>query len=79
MALVRDGDMIEIDVEARLINLDISDAELRQRKSKWVAPSANTERGYVRLYIDHVNQADQGCDLDFLIGGSGAPIPRESH
>ena len=79
LALVEDGDMIEINVEARSIHLDISDAELLLRKSKWEAPAIEPDRGYVRLYIDHVNQADQGCDLDFLVGGSGAPIPRESH
>ena len=79
LALVEDGDMIEIDVKARSIHLDISDAELVLRKSKWEAPAIESDRGYVRLYIDHVNQADQGCDLDFLVGGSGAPIPRESH
>ena len=79
LALVEDGDMIELDVEARSIHLDISDTELSQRKSKWKAPAIESDRGYVRLYIDHVNQADHGCDLDFLVGGSGAPIPRESH
>ena len=79
LALVQDGDMIEINVETRSIHLDIPDSELHRRKSKWVAPAVNSKRGYVRLYIDHVNQADQGCDLDFLVGGSGAPIPRENH
>ena len=79
LALVQNGDIIEINVETRSIHLDVSDTELDQRKSKWVAPAINSERGYVRLYIEHVNQADQGCDLDFLVGGSGAAVPRESH
>ena len=57
----------------------MSDAELEKRRREWKAPPAHDVRGYVRLYCDHVNQADKGVDMDFLVGGSGASIPRESH
>jgi dihydroxy-acid dehydratase len=78
LALVEDGDMIELDVEARRLHLDVPDAELARRRARWTAP-APPERGYWRMYNDHVMQADTGCDFDFLVGGSGAPVPRESH
>jgi dihydroxy-acid dehydratase len=78
LALVRDGDMIELDVPARRLHLAVSPAELERRKAQWVAP-ASPARGYARLYVDHVQQAHLGADLDFLVGGSGAPVPRESH
>ena len=79
LALVQDGDMIEIDVPKRKLHLDVSDAELEQRRKKWRAPKPMADRGYVKLYIDHVNQADEGADLEFLVGGSGTPLLRESH
>ena len=79
LALVQNGDMIELDVEARRLHLDVSDAELERRRAAWQPPPVPTERGYARLYIEHVLQADRGADLDFLVGNSGAPIPRESH
>jgi len=79
LALVKNGDMIELDVERRRLHLDVSEAELAQRRSQWKAPPPHDARGYLRLYCEHVNQADKGCDLDFLVGGSGAPVPRESH
>ncbi len=78
LALVKDGDMIELDVAGRRLHLDVSDAELEARKAAWTAPSG-PDRGYAQLYHEHVLQADAGCDFDFLVGGSGAPIPRESH
>ncbi|SNS77720.1 dihydroxyacid dehydratase [Noviherbaspirillum humi] len=78
LALVRDGDMIELDVETRRLNLEVSDEELQRRKAEWVPPP-KPERGYARLYCDHVLGADLGADLDFLVGSSGAPVPRESH
>lgn len=78
LALVEDGDMIELDVDERRLHLDVPDAELARRRAKWTAP-APPERGYWRMYNDHVMQADTGCDFDFLVGGSGAPVPRESH
>ena len=78
LALVRDGDMIELDVAARRLHLDVSDAELADRRSAWQAPPAPT-RGYAQLYVQHVQQAHLGADLDFLVGASGAAVPRESH
>ena len=56
-----------------------SDAELKKRKARWKAPKPALERGYWRLYHDHVLQADQGADLDFLVGKSGAFVPRDNH
>jgi dihydroxy-acid dehydratase len=79
LALVQDGDMIELDVEARRLHLDVPDAELMRRKAAWQPAPTPYDRGYARLYIDHVMQAHQGADLDFLVGKSGAPIARESH
>lgn len=78
LALVRSGDMIQLDVGERSLHLEVSDEELQQRKAAWVAPPI-PERGYARLYVDHVQQAHLGADLDFLVGRSGAPVPRESH
>jgi dihydroxy-acid dehydratase len=75
---VKTGDMIELDVAARRLHLEVSDEELARRRAEWQAPDL-PERGYYRLYVEHVLQADQGADLDFLVGSSGAPVPRESH
>jgi len=79
LALVRNGDMIEIDVANRKIHLDVSDAELAKRKGAWKPLPAHADRGWVKLYCDTVLQADRGVDLDFLVGGSGAKVGRESH
>ena len=79
LALVRDGDMIELDVAGRTLTLDVSEQDLAARKAAWSPPDHGHDRGYARLYTEHVMQADQGCDLDFLVGASGAPVPRESH
>ena len=79
LALVENGDMIELDVENRKLHLDVSDEELVKRKKAWVAPEPMAKRGYVKLYIDHVEQADKGADLDFLVGGSGSKVERDSH
>ncbi|MBZ0251056.1 MAG: dihydroxy-acid dehydratase [Burkholderiales bacterium] len=79
LALVQTGDTIELDVAKRKLVLHVSDAELAKRRAKWKAPKPHTERGWVRLYCDTVQQADQGVDLDFLVGGSGAPVGRPSH
>ncbi len=79
LSLIENGDIIEIDVTKRSIHVDISAEELEARKAHWVQPDAGPERGYVHLYVKHVNQADTGCDLDFLVGKSGAAVPRESH
>jgi len=79
LALVRDGDMIELDVASRRLHLDVADDELARRRQAWRPRAPASERGYVRLYIDHVLQADEGVDLDFLRGGSGSEVPRHSH
>ena len=78
LALIRDGDMIELDVAKRRLHLDVSDAELARRRAGW-KPAGPPEGGYQRLYVETVMQADKGCDLDFLVGSRGAGIPRESH
>ena len=81
LGLVQTGDFIELDVEARTLNIDITDAELAARKpnTATVDGFAKSARGWQKLYIDHVMQADTGCDLDFLVGSSGEFIARESH
>ncbi len=79
LALVRDGDMIELDVERRRVHLDVSDAELARRRAEWKGPPKHLDRGYNRLYVEHVLQADQGADFDFLVGKSGAFVPRDNH
>ncbi len=79
LALVQNGDMIELDVPKRKIHLDVSDEELEKRKLKWVAPKIAADRGYVNLYVKHVMQADKGADLDFLRGNSGSIVTRDSH
>lgn len=78
LALVHSGDMITLDVPDRLIRLDVDDTTLSQRRTQWTAPSA-PQRGWAKLYVDHVLQAHEGADLDFLVGCSGAPVPRDSH
>ncbi|HMB74766.1 MAG TPA: IlvD/Edd family dehydratase [Kiloniellaceae bacterium] len=78
LALVRTGDRIALDSEKGTLTLEVSAEELERRRAAWQAP-AGAARGYAKLYRDHVLQADKGCDLDFLTGGSGAEVPRESH
>lgn len=78
LAVVRSGDMIELDVENRRLHLEVSDEELRQRLEQWQAPVAPTS-GYAMLYHQHVQGADTGADFDFLQGCRGAEVPRESH
>ncbi|MBT2117171.1 dihydroxy-acid dehydratase [Dyella sp. LX-66] len=78
LALVRDGDFIELDVPGRRLHLDLSDDELAQRRAAWKAPPA-PERGWTKLYVDHVQQAHLGADLDILVGGSGSDVAGDSH
>jgi L-arabonate dehydrase len=78
LAIVREGDMIELDVPGRRLSLLIQDQEIRRRLADW-KPPALPAGGYKRLYVEHVMQADKGCDLDFLVGSRGAEVPRESH
>ncbi len=68
LALVRDGDTIALDLEARTLDLCVADAELARRRAEWTAPARAATRGYTRLYQDHVQQAHEGCDFDFLQG-----------
>jgi dihydroxy-acid dehydratase len=79
LALVKDGDVIQLDVPGRKLHLEVSDEELARRRAQWKAPKPPMESGYQKLYVDHVLQADKGADLDFLVGGRGAAIPPESH
>jgi L-arabonate dehydrase len=79
LALVRDGDMIELDVPRRRLHLHVSDDELAARRSAWQAPPPPLASGYWKLYVDHVLQADEGADLDFLVGCRGAFVPRDNH
>ena len=74
LALIKTGDMISIDIEARRIQVELSDAELAARKAAWVAPEPRYERGYGYMYSKHIQQANEGCDFDFLRTDYGAPV-----
>jgi dihydroxy-acid dehydratase len=75
LGLLRSGDLIELDVEKGLLRADLTDAELAARRQGWEPAQAAPERGYERLFVEHVMQADQGIDFDFLAGGSGPEAP----
>ena len=75
LALVRTGDFIEVDVEARSLQLCVSEAELAERRAAWVAPKSPFSRGFTRIYQAHVTQAHEGCDLDVLQGPDDTPEP----
>ena len=75
LALVQTGDMIALDIEARTLNVEISDEEFARRRAAWKPPPRVYERGYTRLYIEHATQAHQGCDFDFLMGNTATPEP----
>jgi len=79
LAAVRDGDFIELDVQQRRLHLDIGDDALARRMREWKRPPPPLGSGYWKLYVEHVLQADQGCDLDFLVGRRGAFVPRDNH
>jgi dihydroxy-acid dehydratase len=79
LALVNEGDWIELDVEARRLNLEVDDRELERRRAAWVAPEPAFKSGYQALYVQHVMQASEGADFDFLLGCRGHGVPRESH
>jgi dihydroxy-acid dehydratase len=79
LALVKNGDFIELDVAERRLHLDVSDEVLAERRAAWKAPDAPSNRGWVKLYFDHVQQANLGADLDFLVGKSGAAVPKDNH
>jgi dihydroxy-acid dehydratase len=75
LALVQTGDEIEVDIEKRLLQLHVPDAELERRRKAWKALPPRYERGYGRMYQEHIGQADEGCDFDFLEAGAGVPEP----
>ena len=79
LALVRNGDWIRLDVEARELELEVPEEELARRRADWQPPVLPHTRGYYQLYTTHVLQADQGADFDFLVGKSGVEVTRESH
>lgn len=79
LALVQNGDEIELDVPARRLHLHVSDEELEQRRQQWQAPKPVADRGYVKIYIDSVEQAHKGADLTMLVGKSGAIVDRDLH
>jgi len=79
LALVENGDLIELDVAKRRLQLLVPPRELAKRRAKWKKPKAPLERGYWKLYFDHVLQAHEGADLDFLAGKSGSFVPRDNH
>jgi len=79
LAFVRDGDIIELDVEQRRLHLDVNDDELKRRRSTWTPPVPATERGYVKIFLDHVQQAHLGADFTTLRGGSGSNVTRDLH
>jgi len=75
LALVRDGDMVELDVSKRKLELHVSDDELARRRAEWKPESPRYQRGFGALYTSHVTQANQGCDFDFLHAGALTPEP----
>jgi len=79
LACVREGDEIELDVAGRRLELRVQAQELERRMREWQPPPPPMASGYQKLYVDHVQQADLGADLDFLVGCRGAEVPRESH
>jgi L-arabonate dehydrase len=79
LSFVQNGDMIELDVHNRRLNLEVSEEELVNRRLNWQMPLPVADRGYVGLYVKHVQQAHLGADLDFLVGGSGSKVTRDSH
>jgi dihydroxy-acid dehydratase len=75
LALVRDGDLIELDVPGRRIELKVDTAELGRRRAAWTPPAEHYSRGFGALYLKHVKQANDGCDFDFLEAGAATPDP----
>ena len=75
LALVHDGDVIELDVPGRALNLKVSDAELANRRAAWKAPAPRFARGYGRMFAEHITQANEGCDFEFLEGTAPTPEP----
>jgi dihydroxy-acid dehydratase len=78
LALVRTGDLVTLDVPARLLQLEVTAEELERRRAAWQPPEPRFERGYGVLYAEHITQADQGCDFDFLARPGTNPAPDPS-
>jgi dihydroxy-acid dehydratase len=78
LALLTTGDLVRLDVPARRLDMLVDDAEIARRRDRWIAPRLPGDRGWTRLYVEHVNQADQGADLDFLVGSSDSSPPRQA-
>jgi dihydroxy-acid dehydratase len=78
LALLHDGDVVVLDVAGRRLDMEVDEDELARRRAVWRPPAAGADRGYLRLYVNHVQGADLGADLDFLRGGSGADVPRQA-
>jgi dihydroxyacid dehydratase/phosphogluconate dehydratase len=74
LALVRNGDRITLDVAARSISLDVPETELAKRRAEWKQPEARFERGYGWMFTRHIQQANEGCDFDFLKTSFGGPV-----
>ena len=79
LALVKTGDIIQLSASKGLLELEVSEEELAERRKHWQPDAPHYSRGYAKLYIDHVMQADEGADLDFLVGKDTRPVTRESH
>ncbi|MDE2455175.1 MAG: dihydroxy-acid dehydratase, partial [Burkholderiales bacterium] len=79
LALVQNGDLITLDVAQRRLHLHVDDAELERRRLAWQPPAPPMASGYWKLYVDHVLQADEGADLDFLRGQRGSAVPKDNH
>ena len=75
LALLQTGDVVSLDVDARSIRMEVSDEELARRRAAWVPPAPRYERGYGWAFSKHVQQANEGCDFDFLRTDFGAPVP----
>jgi dihydroxyacid dehydratase/phosphogluconate dehydratase len=80
LGIVKDGDMIALDCAGGRLDIEIPDAELQQRLAARAEQKNDLPKsGYAQLYVDHVLQADEGCDFDFLVGTRGAAVPKHSH
>jgi L-arabonate dehydrase len=78
-AVIKTGDIIHLDVAKRSLTLEVSDEEIQKRKKNWKPIHKVYDRGYVKLYQEHVQQASHGADMDYLVGGSGSEVSRDSH
>jgi L-arabonate dehydrase len=80
LGIVQDGDMIQLDCHNGLLNVELPDAEIVRRLAERAEKNKPVQHsGYQRLYLDHVMQADDGCDFDFLVGCRGSAVPKHSH